>query len=94
VGDLDLDALTLVTVVVLPAPLHELAGDEHPHPLLEGVRCVLGDRSPCRAAEEPVVDVLPLPVVLAAVTDRDGEACEGRAVLGVAKLGIVGDVSD
>jgi hypothetical protein len=48
----------------------------------------------CISTEEPVVDVLPLPVVLAAVADRDGEACEGRATLGVAKLGIVGDVSD
>jgi hypothetical protein len=58
------------------------------------VRCVLGDRSPCRAAEEPVVDVLPLAVGLAAVTGRNGEACEGRSTLGVAKLWIVGDVSD
>ncbi len=51
------------------------------------VRYVLGDRSPCRAAEEPVGDVLPLAVGLAPVTDRDGETCEGRTTLGVAKLG-------
>jgi hypothetical protein len=38
---------------------------------------VLGCRAQCRAAEEPVVDVLPLAVVLGAVADRDGEACEG-----------------
>ena len=93
-GDLDLDGLTLVAVVVVPAALDELAGNEDPHPLLEGLRCVLGDRVPCRAAEEPVVDVLPLAVVLAAVADRDGEVREGRATLGVAELGIVGDVSD
>lgn len=31
VGDLDLDGLTLVAVVVLPAALDELAGHEHPH---------------------------------------------------------------
>jgi hypothetical protein len=42
----------------------------------------------------PVGDVLPLPVVLGAVADRDGEACEGRTTLGVAELGIVGDISD
>ena len=93
-GDLDLDGLALVAGLVLPAALDELAGDEDPHPLLEGVRCVLGDRSPCRAAEETVGDVLPLPVVLGAMADRDREACEGRATLGVAELGIVGDVSD
>lgn len=92
--DLDLHALALVAGVVLPAALDELAGHEDPHALLQRVRCVLGDRSPCPAAEEPVVDVLPLAVVLAAVTDRDGEACEGRATLRVAKLGIVGDVSN
>jgi hypothetical protein len=51
-GDLDLGGLTLVVVVVLPATLHELAGNEDPHPLLEGVRCVLGDRRPCPPAEE------------------------------------------
>ncbi|MEA2476562.1 MAG: hypothetical protein QOC87_761, partial [Actinomycetota bacterium] len=43
VGDLDLDALTLVAVVVLPAALHELAGDEDPHPFLQPVRRVLGE---------------------------------------------------
>jgi hypothetical protein len=32
--------------------------------------------------------------VLAAVADRDGEACKGRASLGAAKPGIVGDISD
>ncbi len=93
-SDLDLDDLTLVAVVVLPAALDELAGHEDPHPLRERAARVLGDRAPCRAAEEPVVDVLPLAVVLGAVADRDGEACEGRATLGVAELGIVGDVSD
>ncbi len=80
--------------VVLPRPLDELAGDEDPHALLEGAARVLGDAAPCRAAEEAVGDVLPLAVVLGAVADRDGEACEGRAALGVAELGIVGDVSD
>jgi hypothetical protein len=94
VTDLDLDGLTLVTVVVLPASLDELAGHKDPHALLESLRCVLGDRAPRRAAEETVVDVLPLAVVLGAVADRDGEACEGRATLGLAELGIVGDVSD
>jgi hypothetical protein len=44
--------------------------------------------------KNPSVNVLPLAVVLGAVADRDGEACEGRATLGVAELGIVGDVSD
>lgn len=34
--------------------------------------------------------VLPRAVVLATVADCDGEAGEGRATLGVAKLGIVG----
>ena len=34
VGDLDLDALTLVAVVVLPAPLDELAGHEEATALL------------------------------------------------------------
>ena len=63
-GDLDLDDRALVARVVLPGALDELAGHEDPHPLLQGVRCVLGDRSPCGAAEEPVVDILPLAVVL------------------------------
>ena len=62
------------------------------HALLERAARVLGDRSPRRAAEEPVVDVLPLAVVLRAVADRDREACEGRAALGAAELGVVGDV--
>jgi hypothetical protein len=31
---------------------------------------------------------------LAAMADRDREACEGRAALGIAELGVVGDVSD
>jgi hypothetical protein len=44
--------------------------------------------------KNPSFDVLPLAVVLAAVTDRNGEACEGRITLGIAQLGIVGDVSD
>jgi hypothetical protein len=43
VGDLDLDGLTLVAVVVLPAALDELAGNEDPHPLLEDPARVLGD---------------------------------------------------
>ena len=76
-GERNLDALTLVAVVVWPAALVELAGNEDPHALFERVAQVLGDRSPCRAAEEPVVDVLPLAVGLAAVTGRNGEACEG-----------------
>ena len=88
-----IDALALVAGVVLPRALDELSGSDDPRPLLQGVRCVLGDRAPCRAAEEPVVDVLPLPVVLGAVADRDGEACEGRTTLGLAELGVVGDVS-
>jgi hypothetical protein len=70
VGDLDLHDRALLAFD-LEGSLDELAGHEDPHPLLEGVRCVLGDRSPCRAAEEPVVDVLPLAVGLAAVADRD-----------------------
>ena len=94
VDDLDLDGVTLVTGVVLPRALDELAGDEDPHPLLEGAARVLRYRARCRAAEEPVGDVLPLGVVLGAVADRDGEACEGLNALGVAELGIVGDVSD
>jgi hypothetical protein len=94
VGDLDLDAVALVARVVLPRALDELAGDEHPHALFQRAARVLGDRAPRRAAEEPVVDVLPLAVVLAAVADRDRESCERRATLGVAELGIVGDVSD
>jgi hypothetical protein len=64
VGDLDLDGLTLVAVVVLPAALDELAGHEDPHALLERAARVLGDRSPCRAAEEPVVDVPHCPLCL------------------------------
>jgi hypothetical protein len=63
-------------------------------PLLERAARVLCNAAPCRAAEEPVVDILPLAVVLGAVADRDGEAREGRATLGVAKLKIVGDDSD
>jgi hypothetical protein len=94
VGDLDLDGLTLVAGVVLPAALDELAGHQRPHPLLEGAACVFGIAAPCRAVEEPIVDVLPLAVVLGAVADRDGEVREGRATLRVAELGIVGDVSD
>jgi hypothetical protein len=35
VGDLDLDGLTLVAVVVLPAALDELAGHEDPHPFFK-----------------------------------------------------------
>jgi hypothetical protein len=92
VGDLDLDGLPLVAGLVLPTALDELAGHEDPHAFLKRPARVLGDRSPCRAAEEPVVDVLPLPVVLAAVADRDGEVREGRATLGIAKLGLVGEV--
>ncbi len=91
--DLDLHDGALLTVG-LEGPLGELPDHHHAVTLVKGDRCVLGDRSPCPAAEEPVVDVLPLAVVLAAVTDRDGEACEGRATLRVAKLGIVGDVSN
>jgi hypothetical protein len=79
VADLDLHALTLVAGVVLPRALDELADDEDPHALLEGAARVLGDAAPGRAAEEPVGDVLPLPVVLGAVADRDGEACKGRS---------------
>jgi hypothetical protein len=94
VGDLDLDAVPLVAGVVLPAALDELAGHEDPHALAKRAARVLGDRAPCPAAEEPIVYVLPLAVVLGAVAYRDGEACEGRATLGVAELGIVGDVSD
>lgn len=94
VGDLDLDGLTLVAVVVLPAALDELAGHEHPHARREAAARVLGHRWPCRAAEESVVDDLPLAVGLAAVADRNGEAYEGRTTLGVAKLGIVRDASD
>ena len=45
VGYLDLHALALAADVVLPRALDELAGNEDPNPLLEGVRCVLGDRS-------------------------------------------------
>jgi hypothetical protein len=62
-----------------PRALDELAGDEVPHALLEALHRVLGDRTPCGAAEEPVVGVLPLAVVPAAVADRHREACEGRA---------------
>ena len=80
-ADLDLDAVTRVAGIVLPRALDELAGDEDPHALAERSARVLGDRAPCRAAEEPVRDVLPLPVVLGAVAARDGEACEGRATL-------------
>ena len=35
---LDLNGLTLVAVVVLPAALDELAGNEDPHPQLRSVR--------------------------------------------------------
>ena len=94
VSDLDLDRLALVAGLVFPTALDELAGNEVPHALLERAASVLGDRAPCCAAEEPVVDVMPLAIVLGAVAHRDGEACEGRAALGVANLGIVGDVSD
>ena len=91
--DLDLDSGPLLSLD-LEGPLDQLAHNHHAVAPVERLRCVLGDRSPCRVAEEPVVDVLPLAVELAAVADRDGEACEGRAVLGVAELRIVGDVSD
>jgi hypothetical protein len=94
VGHLDLDGLTLVAIVVLPAALDQLAGHEDPRPLLERAARVLGDATPRRAAEEPVGNVLPLAVVLGPMADRHREACEGRAALGVAELGIVGDVSD
>lgn len=62
----------------LEGPLDQLACDQYTITFVKAVGRVLGDRSPCRAAEEPVVDVLPLPVVVAAVADRKGEACEGR----------------
>jgi hypothetical protein len=71
VGDLDLDGLALVADFVLPRALDELASDEDPHALARRAARVLGDRAPCRAAEEAVVDVLPLPVVLGAVADRE-----------------------
>jgi hypothetical protein len=35
VGDLDLDGLTLVALVVLPRTLDELAGHEDPHAFLQ-----------------------------------------------------------
>jgi hypothetical protein len=75
---LDLHAVTLRAVLFLPAALDELAGDEHSRALLKRAGGVLRDAAPGCAAEEPVVNVLPLAVVLAAVADRDGEACEGR----------------
>jgi hypothetical protein len=94
VGDLDLEGLTFVASFVLPRALDELAGDEDPHALLQRMARVLGNRAPRGAAEETIGDVLPLAVVLRALADRDSEACEGRATLGVAQLRIVGNVSD
>jgi hypothetical protein len=55
VRHLDLDGLTLVAVVVLPASLDELSGDEDPHAFAKRPARVLGDRAPCRAAEDTVV---------------------------------------
>jgi hypothetical protein len=81
-------------VLDLEGPLSQLPEDNHTVTFVKRVRGVLGDRSPCRAAEETVGDVLPLAAVLAAVTDRNGEVREGRATLGVTEFGIVGDISD
>jgi hypothetical protein len=57
-----------------------------------GLRFRRPSATPC--SKKTVGHVRPQAMVLTAVTDRRGEACEGRATLGVAKLGIVGDVSD
>jgi hypothetical protein len=62
-GDLDLDGVALVAVVVLPAALDELPATKTRIPFF---RCALRSRRPIamQYSEEPVVDVLPLPVVL------------------------------
>ena len=73
------------TVRLMPstskAALDELAGHEDPRALLQGLRRVPGNRAPCRRAKEPVVDVPPLAVVLAAVADRNGEVLARAAPL-------------
>jgi hypothetical protein len=69
---LDLNDRSLLTFG-LEGSLDQLADDHDALSFLQALRCVLGDSSPCRAAEEPVVDVLPLAVVLATVVDRDGQ---------------------
>ena len=60
-----------------------LPGDEDSHAFLQTLRCVLGDRSPCRAAKEPVVDV-PLTVTSIRTTSvllRRLRRRSGRAVV-------------
>ncbi len=93
-SDLDLDGLTPVAVVVRPRAQDELAGDEIRHALLERVTRVLGDRAPCRAAEDPSVTSCHSPLCLERWLTATVKPCEGRAALGVAEFGVVGDVSD
>jgi hypothetical protein len=84
----DLDLRALLALVVLPGVLLDLAGDDNPHALGEGLGDVLG-----HLAEAHHVEERGLLAVALALAEGDRASADGHAAVGEPQLGVAGQIA-